>query len=94
MSREAWETLVVRYAAGREICNCRQAYYTPAKDEEERRRYGERSCASGCQANQYAAREEIARRVLEELDSVLPPATRARRRPVCGKIGLRRRRRR
>jgi hypothetical protein len=51
-----WSELIERYADGRKLCNCRQAYY----DENGQ-------CKHGCQANQYNLKDEIARRVLEEL---------------------------
>lgn len=55
-----WEALVERYKGDRRLCNCRQAYYYTAED-------GHQACRYGCQANQHAVREEIARAVVGEL---------------------------
>lgn len=52
----AWRELVARYANGRQLCNCRCAYYDETG-----------VCKYGCQANQYLTKELIARQVLEEL---------------------------
>lgn len=65
----AWETLIERYADGRAICNCRQAYYMDAESK---------GCENGCQWNQYHVRDEIARRALAEMgipvtERTLPP---------------------
>ncbi len=54
--RDPWPQLILHYADGREPCNCGQAYY----DAEGR-------CKHGCEANQFAVKEDIARRVLANL---------------------------
>lgn len=51
----AWRRLVERFADGRSICNCREAYL----DEDGR-------CAYGCSANLIRAKYEIARRIEEK----------------------------
>lgn len=73
MSRNAWERLVERFADGRGICNCRQAYTTPCGVAF---RDGERIenwpvCRYGCQAAQLDAKHDIATRV-ERLLSTAP----------------------
>lgn len=75
----AWERLVERFADGRPVCNCRQAYYTrnPNPHSNPIYRldgviigYGEPPlhCAHGCSANKLQARDEIAERVEKLLD--------------------------
>lgn len=64
--RDAWHALVVRFANGRPLCNCRDAYYaTDGKGY----RGGERvadlhHCKDGCSANILTTRDEIAQRVI------------------------------
>ena len=53
MSRKAWIQLVEKFADGRRLCNCREAYY----DERGR-------CKYGCSSNLISAKHEIAERVL------------------------------
>jgi len=70
MSRKYWQELVKRYADGRPICNCGEAYYTPCGhgiDGDGRKRTDILTCQFGCSANRIFAKEEIARRVLAEL---------------------------
>lgn len=70
MSRKDWQELVKRYADGRPICNCGEAYYTPCGhgiDGTGRRRTDMLACQHGCSANKIYAKEEIAGRVLAEL---------------------------
>lgn len=70
MSRKDWQDLVKRYANGRPICNCGDAYYTPCGrgiDGTGRERTDMLACQYGCSANQIFAKEEIAARVLAEL---------------------------
>jgi|HubBroStandDraft_1064217.scaffolds.fasta_scaffold02177_8 hypothetical protein len=75
MDEGAWKRLVKRYANGRTICNCGHAYYMGPHEEtytdwlgERRTRAGHpQSCRSGCQANQYATKLEIATNVEAEL---------------------------
>ena len=67
-----WEKLIERYADGKPICNCRQAYYTPCGhgiDANGNRRTDMPCCQYGCQANQYSVKDYIAQRVLKELGS-------------------------
>ncbi len=54
----AWERLVEKYAKGRRICNCRQAYFV-FKD-------GAYTCQYGCATNQLVAKETIAVEILKE----------------------------
>jgi hypothetical protein len=64
-----WAQLVKRYADGRLICNCEQAYYSENGvywNNGEVHHDG-KYCKNGCQANQYNLKDEIAKRVLEEL---------------------------
>lgn len=68
----AWESLIVRYADGRTLCNCRQAYYSEGgtywRDGIEH--HDGLYCKSGCSSNQLRAKEYIAERVMEELPDV------------------------
>jgi hypothetical protein len=50
-----WQKLILRFADGRQPCNCGNAYYN-----------AEGRCAYGCSANAIEAREEIARRIEAE----------------------------
>lgn len=59
---DAWKELVVRYADGQRLCNCREAYYY--EDE-----HGHWRCKYGCQSNRLDARDYVAARVLEELST-------------------------
>lgn len=72
MANEAWEALVAKYADGRPICNCRQAYYTPCGhgiDGTGRERTDMLACQYGCSANQLFARDEIAEKILKETET-------------------------
>lgn len=66
-----WEKLIKRYAGGRPICNCGQAYY--ATDGEYMLSgsgkifHDGKHCKNGCDANKFLAKDEIARCVLAEL---------------------------
>ena len=66
----AWEELVARYADGRAICNCGRAYYTEGGEVYRNGKiyHDGLYCEYGCSANQYGAKEGIAKKVLEELD--------------------------
>lgn len=68
MADTAWEELVKRYADGRTICNCGQAYATPCGHGIHKgvERHDLLVCAGGCSGNQIAAKEEIAKRVIAE----------------------------
>lgn len=48
--------LLKRYAEGRKLCNCQEAYY----DEKG-------SCSGGCSANQIDAKYMIAKKALNEI---------------------------
>lgn len=71
--KEAWCELVKRYADGRSICNCRQAYYTACGhgiiqiDGQWEKRTDMLVCKYGCEANLSIAKEEIGRRALAEI---------------------------
>ena len=69
--RNAWERLIARYADGREICNCGQAYYENCGigyiDGEKREDMP--ACLGGCSANQYSVKDYIARKVEAELNT-------------------------
>lgn len=69
-TRNAWERLIQRYADGRPICNCGNAYYTPCGKGtvNGERRTDMLACANGCQANQYSVKFEIADRVEAEFN--------------------------
>ena len=76
MARTAWEALVERYADGRPLCNCRQAYYSPcgvgSAFNPATGKYENRTdllvCKHGCQSNQIAAKNEIAEKIVEEME--------------------------
>jgi hypothetical protein len=64
-----WKELVIKYADGRPICNCGEAYYTPygvGIDKHGNHRTDMLACAGGCSCNQITAREEIAKKILNE----------------------------
>jgi len=54
-----FKKLIKRYANGKEICNCGEAYYS--KDED-----GHSICKDGCSANIINAKEYIATKIIEE----------------------------
>lgn len=56
---EAWKTLVRRYANGRCLCNCREAY-----------RGSDGMCPHGCSANKLTVRDEIAEHILEVYETL------------------------
>lgn len=69
MSGAGLMALLLRYADGRELCNCRRAYYSntgrgwyngECRDDM-------KHCAHGCSSNQIRAEDEVARRAAEEL---------------------------
>jgi hypothetical protein len=73
MARTAFETLIERYADGRSICNCGEAYYSNTGDgyKKVNGRLEHRTdlpiCDGGCSANQIDAKEYVAERALKEL---------------------------
>ena len=64
-----WKELVKKYADGKPVCNCGDAYYTPCGigicNGVERNDI--LICEHGCSANMYKAKEEIAKKILEEV---------------------------
>lgn len=63
-----WKELIKKYADGRPVCNCGDAYYTPCGvgiDRDGRHRTDMLACNHGCGANQYEAKEEIAKKIVE-----------------------------
>ena len=65
-----WKMIVVRYADGRQLCNCLCAYYTPCGhgvDGDGNYRTDFLACQNGCSANLLTCRDEIASRVIAEL---------------------------
>lgn len=70
-----WKQLIERYADGKPICNCRQAYYEPCGHgsvwDDGLARYVDKTdllaCRSGCEVNVYRVRDYIAQRVLADL---------------------------
>lgn len=69
MSRDNYKTLIKRYADGRLICNCGEAYLTPCASGLIAGvwRHDIMACAHGCEANRLAARDDIAGRIIDEL---------------------------
>jgi len=66
-----FERLIQRYADGKPICNCGQAYYTPCGvgiDGKGSRRTDMLTCAYGCSANQNDAKNYVAARVVAEFN--------------------------
>lgn len=71
--RNAFERLVARYANGRALCNCNQAYYTNSGRgwiPDGKGNWEERNdcpdCQHGCSSNQIRTKLEIAERVEKE----------------------------
>jgi len=71
-----WEKLVERYADGRSLCNCGNAYYSEGGEymiaggpDHGKTFHNGKHCKYGCQANQYGVKDEIASRVLAELET-------------------------
>ena len=78
MSREDFQKLIERYADGKPICNCRDAYYKPIGRGCIRRGDGNYewredlpACEYGCEYNRERAKEYVAERVVEELKEEL-----------------------
>lgn len=92
-----WQELIKRYAGGRPICNCGDAYYSLCGheisiDEAGRRieRFDAPACPHGCSANQIMAKEYIATKVLEDLGgqvAEIPELNSAKHCPACGMKG-------
>lgn len=69
--KPAWEKLIERYCPpDKQICNCRDAYYTLVVDGAYRDGKLEPAwrCEFGCQANKAAAREFVAKAVIKEFN--------------------------
>jgi hypothetical protein len=70
MSRDDFKSLIERYADGRNVCNCGEAYYSPCGrgivNGEFRNDLP--ACAHGCSANLICAKHEIASKVVAELN--------------------------
>jgi Restriction alleviation protein Lar len=65
-----WRDLVRRFANGRPICNCKEAYLTPVGqgiDAVGDPRTDMLVCAYGCQNNRIIARDQIAAQIHREL---------------------------
>lgn len=69
-----WEKLIVRYADGRPLCNCRQAYYTTGGkywlggQEHNDGLY----CGGGCGAARLDAQDIVAAGVVRDLPTSTP----------------------
>lgn len=66
-----FEKLIERFAEGRQICNCRKAYYTPCGhgiDRDGSYSTTMNVCKHGCSSAQIEATEYIAKKVIELLD--------------------------
>lgn len=70
MAESDWNNLVERFADGRQICNCGDAYYTPCGHGSVVNAVGVRVertdlpiCRYGCSTNQLFTKYEIAKRV-------------------------------
>lgn len=71
MSHDAWEILVAKYADGRPLCNCKEAYYTPCGkgiDGSGMERTDMLACQYGCSANKIFTRDEIAEKILKDFE--------------------------
>ena len=60
--RAALTELLRRYADGRELCNCSEAYYSLNEQ-------GQKVCSYGCNANLIDAKRYVAARALQEIQS-------------------------
>jgi hypothetical protein len=77
-----WRDLLVRYADGRQLCNCSRAYYTVCPGGERRTCAGcwtpgdqpHTYCEGGCSSNQISARDYIAARIVAELNAKDEPS--------------------
>lgn len=66
---DEWQTLIKRYADGRHICNCGNAYLSPVgrgMDSKGYLRDDMLTCSGGCASNQITAREEVAEKIMAE----------------------------
>lgn len=69
-----WKALIEHFADGKEICNCRNAYYATDGDYQIDKGSGwethhdGRYCPNGCNANQYDAKEYIAKIIIEDIN--------------------------
>ena len=64
MTGTAFKALILRYADGRRICNCGEAYYSPAEPGTYWTSDGHVPdvCRDGCSANLINAKYEMAKR--------------------------------
>ena len=63
---EDWKALIVRFAAGRQVCNCGEAYYTPCGEgiaASGQARKDLLVCQYGCSTNKLIAKYDIAERL-------------------------------
>jgi len=71
---KAFKRLIKRYADGRPICNCGDAYYSPCGDGVDgqgTRRTDMLVCQNGCSTNLIVAKEYVAEMVEKEFISPL-----------------------
>ncbi len=70
MAREHWQSIVKKYADGRPICNCGDAYYSPCGEGYLNgvHKMDMLMCQFGCSSNQIQAKEEIAEKILKEME--------------------------
>jgi len=68
--RKKFQKLIERYAKGKTICNCREAYYENCGEGHVDGEYRTDIpiCKHGCSANQIAAKEYVAAMALHELE--------------------------
>ena len=72
---DTWKELIAKYAEGRTICNCGDAYYFPVGegiDAKGCQRSDMMVCSYGCSAAQLIARDYIADRILKKENPIEP----------------------
>lgn len=81
-----WEDLVRRYANGRSICNCGNAYYSEGgtywKTGSTETFHDGQYCKDGCSANCCTVKDDVAKRALAELSQMA-----AERNQLLAKVG-------
>lgn len=65
----AWTRLLRRYAFGRTLCNCREAYAGKVSCWVNGREGICWGCPNGCSSNQIDARNDIAKKVIFDLEN-------------------------